>query len=185
MTSFRTSRSDAVRCDGGADVLKPRTQDRTTVVRTAKHKTTADRTRQNPNWRIIMDVSTLPAPPRSATPAARRVTVMRGSLLALDLGTSTGWALRTADDYTSSGTVLLKHTRYDGWKISIRTEGRSRRSTSKRSGVMPVPMPPTSTAVCLQSYRLGAKSISSPTRAFRWARSSASPPARAMPTRPQ
>ena len=61
-----------------------------------------------------MDVSTLPAPPRSATPAARRVTVMRGSLLALDLGTSTGWALRTADDYTSSGTVLLKHTRYDG-----------------------------------------------------------------------
>jgi Holliday junction resolvasome RuvABC endonuclease subunit len=39
---------------------------------------------------------------------------MRGSLLALDLGTSTGWALRTADDSTSSGTVLLKHTRYDG-----------------------------------------------------------------------
>ena len=56
-----------------------------------------------------MDVSTLPAPRRSATPAARRVTVMRGSLLALDLGTRTGWALRTADDYTSSGTVLLKH----------------------------------------------------------------------------
>ena len=61
-----------------------------------------------------MDVSTLPAPPRSATPPARRVTIMRGSLLALDLGTSTGWALKTADDYWSSGTVQLRHTRYDG-----------------------------------------------------------------------
>lgn len=35
-------------------------------------------------------------------------------MLGLDLGTSTGWALRTTDDYTSSGTVLLKHSRYDG-----------------------------------------------------------------------
>lgn len=61
-----------------------------------------------------MDVSTLPARVRSATLAARRVTVMRGSMLALDLGTSTGWALRTSDDYMSSGTVLLKHSRYDG-----------------------------------------------------------------------
>ena len=61
-----------------------------------------------------MDVLTLPARPHSATPAARPVTITRGSLLALDLGTSTGWALRTPDDFTSSGTVLLKHTRYDG-----------------------------------------------------------------------
>ena len=38
----------------------------------------------------------------------------QGAILALDLGTSTGWALRTTDDYTSSGTVLLKHSRYDG-----------------------------------------------------------------------
>ena len=38
----------------------------------------------------------------------------QGAILALDLGTSTGWALRTPDDFTSSGTVLLKHTRYDG-----------------------------------------------------------------------
>ena len=61
-----------------------------------------------------MDVLTLPAAVRSATPAARPVTIARGSLLALDLGTSMGWALRTPDDFTSSGTVLLKHTRYDG-----------------------------------------------------------------------
>ncbi len=37
-----------------------------------------------------------------------------GAVLALDLGTTAGWALRTPDDYTSSGTVLLKHSRYDG-----------------------------------------------------------------------
>lgn len=61
-----------------------------------------------------MDILTLPARPHSATPAARPVTIARGSLLALDLGTSMGWALRTPDDFTSSGTVLLKHTRYDG-----------------------------------------------------------------------
>jgi hypothetical protein len=61
-----------------------------------------------------MDLLTLPARLLSATPPARRVTVTRGSLLALDLGTSTGWALRTPDDYTSSGTVLLKHSRFDG-----------------------------------------------------------------------
>lgn len=61
-----------------------------------------------------MDVLTLPARAPSATPSAHRMTVTRGSLLALDLGTNTGWALRTPDDYTSSGTVLLKHTRFDG-----------------------------------------------------------------------
>ncbi len=61
-----------------------------------------------------MDVLTLPARSPSATPPVRRVTVTSGSLLALDLGTSTGWALRKPDDYTSSGTVLLKHTRFDG-----------------------------------------------------------------------
>jgi hypothetical protein len=40
-----------------------------------------------------MDILTLPAPSRSATlPVARPVTIMRGAMLALDLGTSTGWA---------------------------------------------------------------------------------------------
>ena len=62
-----------------------------------------------------MDVLTLPAPCRSAiTPVPRPVTIMRGSTLALDLGTSTGWALQTGDDFISSGTVSLKHTRFDG-----------------------------------------------------------------------
>lgn len=62
-----------------------------------------------------MDILTLPAPARSATPPATRpVTILRGAMLALDLGTSTGWALRTGDDFISSGTVSFKHTRFDG-----------------------------------------------------------------------
>jgi len=62
-----------------------------------------------------MDILTLPAPVHSATPpAARPVTIMRGAMLALDLGTSTGWALQGADDFITSGTVSLKHTRFDG-----------------------------------------------------------------------
>jgi len=85
------------------------------VVRTAKHKTTAVRTTIHPHWRIIMDVLTLPAPVRSATPPATRpVTILRGAILALDLGTSTGWALKTGDDFISSGTASFKHTRFDG-----------------------------------------------------------------------
>lgn len=85
------------------------------MVRTAKHKTTAARTTTNPKWRIIMDILTLPDTRRSATPpAARPITITRGAKLALDLGTSTGWALQTGDDFISSGTVSLRHTRFDG-----------------------------------------------------------------------
>jgi len=41
-------------------------------------------------------------------------TITRGAMLALDLGTSAGWALQAGDDFITSGTVSLKHTRYDG-----------------------------------------------------------------------
>ena len=36
------------------------------------------------------------------------------SVLALDLGTTTGWALRAQDGLITSGTVSLKPSRYDG-----------------------------------------------------------------------
>jgi len=36
------------------------------------------------------------------------------TILALDLGTTTGWALRAADGLITSGTVSLKPSRYDG-----------------------------------------------------------------------
>lgn len=41
-------------------------------------------------------------------------TIRRGAILALDLGTSAGWALQSSDGHISTGTVSLKHTRYDG-----------------------------------------------------------------------
>lgn len=85
------------------------------MVRTAKHKTTAVRTTIHPHWRIIMDILTLPAPVRSATPPANRpVTITRGAMVALDLGTNTGWAFKGRDDIIISGTVSLRHTRFDG-----------------------------------------------------------------------
>jgi hypothetical protein len=37
-----------------------------------------------------------------------------GAILALDLGTTTGWALRTSDDLITSGTVSFRPSRYDG-----------------------------------------------------------------------
>ena len=36
------------------------------------------------------------------------------TILALDLGTTTGWALRTADGLITSGTVSFRPSRYDG-----------------------------------------------------------------------
>jgi Holliday junction resolvasome RuvABC endonuclease subunit len=49
----------------------------------------------------------------NASPAQKPVTFTKGSLLALDLGTSAGWALHNTAG-VASGTVSLKHTRYDG-----------------------------------------------------------------------
>jgi len=50
--------------------------------------------------------ATLPAPAAKATPTIP-------SILALDLGTSMGWALRLGTD-THSGTVSFRPSRYDG-----------------------------------------------------------------------
>ena len=36
------------------------------------------------------------------------------AILALDLGTTTGWAMRTADGRVTSGTVSCKPGRYEG-----------------------------------------------------------------------
>lgn len=62
-----------------------------------------------------MDILTLPGAARSATPPVTVPAIIsRGTVLALDLGTTTGWALRTGDDFITSGTMSFKHTRYDG-----------------------------------------------------------------------
>jgi hypothetical protein len=36
------------------------------------------------------------------------------AVLALDLGTATGWALRTRDDHITSGTMTFKPSRFEG-----------------------------------------------------------------------
>lgn len=60
-----------------------------------------------------MVMNTLTAFAVDASAANRPATITQGSLLALDLGTSAGWALHNTAG-VASGTVSLKHTRYDG-----------------------------------------------------------------------
>ena len=43
-----------------------------------------------------------------------QVTALPGTILALDLGTTTGWALRSVDGLVTSGTASFKPGRYDG-----------------------------------------------------------------------
>jgi Holliday junction resolvasome RuvABC endonuclease subunit len=62
-----------------------------------------------------MATTTLAAPTRFSTPPVMLASSSRsGALLALDLGTTTGWALKADDEYISSGTLSLKSSRYDG-----------------------------------------------------------------------
>jgi len=51
-------------------------------------------------------VPNIPVVPARSAPA--------GALLALDLGTATGWALRSHEGLTTSGTVSFRPSRYDG-----------------------------------------------------------------------
>ncbi len=62
-----------------------------------------------------MALSTLAAPKRFTTPPVMLASRPRsGAVLALDLGMTTGWAIRTCDEFISSGTLSLKASRYDG-----------------------------------------------------------------------
>src|SRR5690606_40910206 len=54
----------------------------------------------------IADRSAIPALPFAMTP--------HRPILALDLGTTTGWALRDADGLITSGTLSLRPGRFDG-----------------------------------------------------------------------
>jgi hypothetical protein len=51
---------------------------------------------------------------RSAIPALQVTMAHHRSILALDLGTTTGWALRDTDGLITSGTVSFRPGRYDG-----------------------------------------------------------------------
>jgi hypothetical protein len=65
-----------------------------------------------------MAMTTLTPPAAMASPAAERLSgSCPGTILALDLATNTGWALRLADGQIISGTVSFRPSRYDGGGI--------------------------------------------------------------------
>ena len=81
------------------------------------------------------------------------------TILALDLGTTTGWAIRGFDGLITSGTVSFKPGRYDGggmrylrftnWLSEInRLSGPIGASISKKSAGMQALTRPMSTAAC-------------------------------------
>jgi hypothetical protein len=53
----------------------------------------------------------------AGAPVAQSVDPSRSAVLALDLATNTGWALRLADGQITSGTVSFRPSRYDGGGI--------------------------------------------------------------------
>jgi hypothetical protein len=57
---------------------------------------------------------TLTSDSLGARPELPPTTLMDRTLLAIDLGTTTGWALKSPDDLTTSGTVSFRPSRYDG-----------------------------------------------------------------------
>jgi hypothetical protein len=62
-----------------------------------------------------MDLETLTEPARVASAPPSPPLAARGAaILALDLGSSTGWALRAGEERIQSGTVSFRPSRYDG-----------------------------------------------------------------------
>jgi hypothetical protein len=59
-------------------------------------------------------VPTAMANPALVLPASPSILVGAPAVLALDLGTATGWALRTRDDHITSGTMTFKPSRFEG-----------------------------------------------------------------------
>jgi Holliday junction resolvasome RuvABC endonuclease subunit len=55
-----------------------------------------------------------PAPDASRAQFTPPLTITAGTVLALDLGTTTGWALLTGDGRITSGTISFKPTRFEG-----------------------------------------------------------------------
>jgi len=66
-------------------------------------------------WESIMHAMTETAPvDAGATQFKPRPTDVHRAILTLDLGTTTGWAVRGADGHITSGTVSFRPSRYDG-----------------------------------------------------------------------
>ena len=88
--------------------------------------------------------------------ATKMINFKTNATLALDLGTTTGWALRTADGQTVSGTQLFKpgrfegggmrYLRFRGWLAEVAALASSVPSTSRKCDDMQASTPLTLTA---------------------------------------
>ena len=86
---------------------------RTTTESSAKNRSAAALTTTTPSTEIIMAETIQTTAAGNAMPLSAALRP-GGALLALDLGTTTGWALRQADAGITSGTLSLRPSRYDG-----------------------------------------------------------------------
>src|SRR4051794_17024728 len=88
---------------------------RTTTESSAKNRSVAVLTTTLPSTEAIMATTTLTLPAAETSPAAAQsFGIGQGTILALDLGTTAGFALRTEIGAIVSGTVSLRPSRYDG-----------------------------------------------------------------------
>jgi hypothetical protein len=94
--------------------LTLRSDDQTTTAGTAKHQAAVVLHHQQPLMETIMADATLTLPGGNARPALPCAPLAAPTILALDLGTTTGWALRAPDGLITSGTVSFRPSRYDG-----------------------------------------------------------------------
>lgn len=87
----------------------------TTAAGTAKHQPPSSSTRAaNQKRRPPVADTTLASVAADATPQTHIPPAAARSILALDLGTTTGWALRGHDGMITSGTVSFRSGRFDG-----------------------------------------------------------------------
>ena len=91
------------------------TQNRTTSESSAKNRSAAALTTTTPTTEIIMAATIQAMAAGNAMALSALPTSSHGgALMALDLGTTTGFALKTSDGAIASGTVSFRPSRYDG-----------------------------------------------------------------------
>ena len=88
-------------------------QSRTTTESSAKNRSAAALTTTTPSTEIIMAETIQTTAAGNAMPLSAALRP-GGALLALDLGTKTGWAMALPDGGIVSGTVSFRPSRYDG-----------------------------------------------------------------------
>ena len=133
-----------------------------------------------------------------AAPIARAIepAPAGSAILALDLGTTTGWAIRTAEGVILSGTVSFRPSRYDGGGMRyLRFRAWLEELAEDAGGLSAIwfeevrrHLGTDASHVYRRSARdadrVGRAAPASPTRARRSARSSVTPRAGAMPASP-